>query len=1368
MLNHGQLMSERSPEVDITRFTVSDGLSHNSLYALLQDHQGFLWMATANGLQSYDGYTFKVIDPDPIDSTSAGGPNFTWYSSIFEDSKQRLWLGSQGMINQFIRTENRIINFHLKPGWYQNAPVMSIAEDHLGRIWVCAHSHAILRLDETSQRFVHISEDYPDLSEYVSSKYEDQNGTDQSRPEMILIHNHEMWISVKDNGLVRLNMSTGQISEYKHLSQGRVPSLSSDKIKAMLMDSSGTLWIGTENGLNEFDPLTGTVKSYYHDPGNSKSLGSSNIHFLAEDIHGTLHVVTRGGWVNHKLPGQGGYFRRTKLPSTRLYPMTTDRSGILWVGSIDEGLFKLDLTRQKFMGYFDPPGKPSSAFGKHIQAIEEDPGGNFLVAVEHGGIYRVDRVSGTFQVLNLPGISQTSPEYDYIPAILVDQKERLWIAARQNLLRYDLETGELKRFIPLEDDQESLSMSEMNGLFEDSQGRIWAVNDKLNRFNEADGSFTRFDQFEEHQDWYQRMNGSRICEDHQERLWIGSSDRGLIRFNPETGLLKGFLQSKGDYRIALHPVVDRRGRIWYSSGNQGLVSIDPETGQEIQRIGELEGLLHTSIQSMEVDAGGNLWISSHRGLSRFDPDTGQFKHFFKEDGLQSNEFRAFSSHKSATGELLFGGQYGFNLFDPDSINDFGFIPPVVITEMQLVNYGLSDLTEAPNLLLAPYRERIQIAHFQNDFSLSFAAMDFGLPERNRYSYMLENYDKSWRLLRNGSRVEYTNVPPGKYIFKVKGSNRDGVWNPTPARLPIEILAPWWKTWWAYSIYGFILMLIIAILRRYEMNRISLKNQVKIEEAKLLERVEVDRLKSVFFTNISHEFRTPLTLIIGPLKKLIDEASDEKLQSSLNIMHRNASRLLRLINQLLDFSRLEAHQLKLQARQYDIVKFLRGTLMSFHSLAEEKGIRITFGSSEETLALYFDWDMAEKIFSNLLSNAFKFTPDKGQIAVNISTGESPGSGDPNLEYAIIRIRDNGVGIPAEDQQKVFQRFQQVETSLSRGHERSGIGLALTRELVDLHHGEISVKSDIGQGSEFTICFPLGSAHLTTAELMESTQVEDSEFMASPDNLNNELSMPPTDDSELPLILVVEDNSDMRAYIRDVLQSSFRIEEAFDGEIGVKSARDIGPDLIISDLMMPKMDGFELCKRIKSDQATSHIPIILLTAKAEREDRLEGLELGADDYLIKPFDSRELKIRITNLIEQRLRLRAKFASSIRVEPRDITVSSRDAQFLQKAMNLVEENMDNEAFSVELFSEMIGLSRRQFYQKIKAITGFTPTDFILNMRLKRAAFAIKEKSGTISEIAYSVGFNNLSYFARAFKKQFGTTPSKYGDSKTEFDVD
>jgi DNA-binding response OmpR family regulator len=276
------------------------------------------------------------------------------------------------------------------------------------------------------------------------------------------------------------------------------------------------------------------------------------------------------------------------------------------------------------------------------------------------------------------------------------------------------------------------------------------------------------------------------------------------------------------------------------------------------------------------------------------------------------------------------------------------------------------------------------------------------------------------------------------------------------------------------------------------------------------------------------------------------------------------------------------------------------------------------------------------------------------------------------------------------------------------------------------------------------------------------------MASPDNLNNELSMPPTDDSELPLILVVEDNSDMRAYIRDVLQSSFRIEEAFDGEIGVKSARDIGPDLIISDLMMPKMDGFELCKRIKSDQATSHIPIILLTAKAEREDRLEGLELGADDYLIKPFDSRELKIRITNLIEQRLRLRAKFASSIRVEPRDITVSSRDAQFLQKAMNLVEENMDNEAFSVELFSEMIGLSRRQFYQKIKAITGFTPTDFILNMRLKRAAFAIKEKSGTISEIAYSVGFNNLSYFARAFKKQFGTTPSKYGDSKTEFDVD
>jgi signal transduction histidine kinase/DNA-binding response OmpR family regulator len=645
-------------------------------------------------------------------------------------------------------------------------------------------------------------------------------------------------------------------------------------------------------------------------------------------------------------------------------------------------------------------------------------------------------------------------------------------------------------------------------------------------------------------------------------------------------------------------------------------------------------------------------------------------------------------------------------------------------------------------------------------------LHFGEPEKNQYKYLLENFDDDWIDAGSQRNATYTNLNAGEYVFRVTACNRDGIWNEEGASLKIIIPPPFWASWWAYSLYVMFAFGLLYGVRRYELNRTHLKNQVKLDEVKLKEREETDKMKSRFFANISHEFRTPLTLILGPTEKILSKSADDETQKQLSLVKRSANRLLGLINQLLDLSKLEEGKLELRTSKSNIVPFIKGLTMSFESIAERKDITLKVKNSSDEIEMYFDKEKMTKIMTNLLSNAFKFTPRDGQITVSLT--------ETNTNTVDIKIRDSGIGISEEELSKLFDRFYQVDSSFTREQEGTGIGLALTKELVELHRGIISVDSKLGSWTEFTVTLPVGRKHLKDEEiieenvilspaksginsaknLLEINEIDPSHF--------DKLSVTENDDDvneDRNILLVVEDNYDVREFIKDSLGNEFQIEEASNGEQGVRKAEQIIPDLIISDVMMPKMDGNELTKTLKNDEKTSHIPIILLTAKSEQESRLEGLETGADDYLTKPFDAKELQIRIKNLISIRRKLQEKFSTGDYVPVKrsdEKKLSNLEEQFMCKVMEVIKNHLSEEEFSIEQFGKEVGMDRVQLHRKLKALSGKSPSNYLRSVRLVRARKMIEEQKGNISEIAYSVGFSSPQYFTRCFREEFGYPPS------------
>ncbi|MBK8698531.1 MAG: response regulator [Saprospiraceae bacterium] len=827
-----------------------------------------------------------------------------------------------------------------------------------------------------------------------------------------------------------------------------------------------------------------------------------------------------------------------------------------------------------------------------------------------------------------------------------------------------------------------------------------------------------------------------------------SNGKDIYRYDLRKKQLKKIAyQYKNNQKITFgiaHVHEDEKDRIWIGS-RQGLLLLRPGPKTYVlEKLTERDGLPERLVNGIIPDDRGFLWISTMGGLSRLDPEKMVFRNYYASDGLQANEFSYGVFYKGLYDKkLMFGGTAGCNIFDPGSIRDNVILPNTAITG---INTVLNN-TRLDKLLNARQREgswEITTTHDEKVLHIDFSALHFAVPERNKYSYYLENFDEGWNAPTSDNFATYTNLKAGSYRFMVKACNKDGLWNEAPTVLWIRVLPPWWKTWWAYAAYIILALFFFGYLYLTQMKR-------QYQELETKRLAEMDQLKSRLYANITHEFRTPLTVILGLAEQLRDESKDRMIEG-LGIIKRNGKNLLALINQMLDLAKLESGGVAVNYVQGDVVGFIEYSLDSFQSLAHSKQITLDFLPRERPFVMDYDAVKLMQIVSNLVSNAIKFTPEEGKVEVKMSIeGEESPLGQ--LRF-IIEVADSGMGIEEEHLDHVFDRFYQADMSNTRQKEGSGIGLALSRELVLLLGGEISVLSKPGAGSVFTVKLPVHR---------EATRA--AEAVGLPHNLDFEAEVPAEMavevagfDQELatPLVLVIEDNADVRNYLSNILRKDYRVTVAADGLQGIEKALDIIPDIIISDVMMPGKDGFEVCASLKNDEKTSHVPIIMLTARAAVEDRITGIRQGADAYIAKPFHKAELFAQIENLLEGRKKLHAKFLQYDRPEQEQDIENELDNQFLAKLNKIVEAGSDHEELSIEDVCTRMLMSRMQLHRKIKALTGLSTSIYIRNIRLKRAENILRNEPLNVGEVAYKVGFNDPKYFSRLFTEHFGYPPS------------
>lgn len=1358
------------------------GLTASSVLSIMQDHQGFMWFGTTDGLFRFDGYGMTVYKHGPSDSTSLGN-NYIW--TLLEDADGTIWVGtSSGGLNRFVRENEQFIRYRhdpKNPNTISSDVVLSLCQDSNGALWADTFQ-GLNKIDPERReitRFEHNPEDSASLSPYwIFSVFEDDEGS--------------LWLGT-EGGLSRLDVQTGKFEHF--VDYFRDPArMGVNRTTAAMIDPAGTVWMGSFEGLHRFDRITRRFSPFYSGVG---------ITSLMQERSGILWIGTATHLLRFdpKTNQKDKFFHQANNPyslsNNRIQCVYQDRTGALWFGT-ENGVNRLDREQQPFRHLVHNPEDTNSLSSNRIADIHAGRSGAIWVANWGNQGIAIDKIDGeTKQVFrNLPGLQREDLKPGKgIYHLFEDRSGKLWVSM-DGLGRYDPKHGQFTLFLHDSNDPHSLIVNDLECTYEDRTGRLWVATyhygpTDASKFDRNQRRFTHINLVPENQASFSPKNGiASISEGQSGRLWFATKGDGIFLLNPGSNEFIRMTHDPGNPNSLSHNWVkivheDRQGTLWAAPWMSGLTKYDPETGQ-FTVYTEADGLPGSDITTMVEDDRGHLWLTTQYALSRFDPRTETFKNFDRDDGLINDGFQSWhASAKSQTGELFFGDRNGIDYVHPDSIRDNPHIPPVVFTKF--VRYNSSEASgQAIVEKGVSEKRRFDLTHEDHTLTFEFAALNYRAPHKNQYAYKLEGFHDDWIHLGNKHEVTLTNLDPGEYTLRVKGSNNDGVWNEAGASLVINISPPWWQTGWAYAVYVILFGLALYGLRRFELRRTQLKNELERKDFEAQKLQEVDRMKSRFFADISHEFRTPLTLMLGPVEKILPAIENKERREDLRVMQRNARRLQRLVEQLLDLSRIEARRMPLRAQQADIVPKIKEWAASFVSLAESKNISLNLHFPEQPIIAYFDAEKLEKIVYNLLSNAFKFTPEGGTVIVDLGFGnadfdakqqEAPAIRNPQSEidenrtFIQITVKDTGIGIAKDHLPHIFDRFYRASEALTGEQGGTGIGLALAKEFVELHHGKIRVESEPGKGSTFTVLLPLGRDHLSDDEIVDSVSSDQYPVISDQDSVSsNEQPATsiqqhassdkyPATSTERPLVLIVEDNDDMRRYLRNSLNPDFEIVEAENGEAGFQVACKKTPDLIVSDVMMPVMDGFALCEKLKTDQRTSHIPVILLTARAGQEDKLEGLEIGADDYLTKPFDARELQVRVKNLIAQRQRLRERFSREITVQPKDITVTSIDEKFLQQALDTVEENISDSDFQIDQFCRAIGMSRSTLNRKLRALTGLSTNVFIRTLRLKRAAQLLEKKSATIVEIAYEVGFNNPSYFAECFREQFGKSPSEWG---------
>jgi ligand-binding sensor domain-containing protein/signal transduction histidine kinase/DNA-binding response OmpR family regulator len=1296
--------------LDFTHLTPENGLSQKSVLAIAQDSHGFMWFGTADGLNRYDSRDFKVY-------STASGLHTSYILCILEDSKNTLWAGTRGgMFRYQPQTDNFVqVRFSRSDSYAVNCT----AEDRQHRVWAGTGDGLYLINGITATRILQTA------GSGINAITTDANGnicagTDNGLVEVIssrgafsfrtVGHNeitslvldtaHRLWVGTRHNGIALYDAAT---QTFVHYPSQSAPGSGADNIRKLILDKNGKLWVATQDGLLVFDVNTKQFTSYRHNAANAKSLNQNSLYSVFFDKQNTLWVGTYYGGVNIAMPVIFNHYQNdgtsAGLSNNVVSSIVEDKEHNLWVGTEGGGLNHIDRKTNKVTVFHHQRDNSSSIGSDLVKAVYRDHDGNIWAGTHGGGLNVLPAGQNKF-IHYFYKENDAGVSIAEIWSFAENADGYFFIATNNGMTVYKRNHTTL---LPLPDS--GRITHELNGLInyllEDSKGRVWAGGTGLFVFDK-----------------------SRAC-------FVPVSIPG------EAGRL---LSNVGINCIA----EDSNGNIWIGTALQGLFKLDP-VNHRLTVYTENDGLANNNVYGIVQDNNGDMWISTGNGLSKLSNKTAVIHNFTTRDGLPGNEFNKNSFARLSDEQLAFGGFNGLVIFDPKSIKEQDDKPTAFITDLKLFN------KELPGVGGLNPDKKISLKYNQNVFTVDFVILNYIRAEKNRYAYQIKGVDNNWNYTRIPS-VTYNNLPPGQYYFMAKGQNNDGVWS-DPVSMLITIQPPWWQTWWAYCLYAVMLAAVIFFIARYFFLQALLRKDHEMTEMKLN-----------FFNNISHEIRTYLSLISAPLEQLLKaKTAADNDKDHLNIIKKNSDELLELVQELMDFRKAETGNLSLHISHFNLVTFIQSIQLSFRDLVLDKNITTDLVYASENIELYFDRVQMKKVFFNLLSNAYKFTPVNGYVRITIEEDD---------QMATIKIADNGKGLSPENIEKLFRNYFQ-ENDSDQQNIGYGIGLALSKSIVQLHGGTLMVESP-GRGSDsdmstvFTLCLKIGSAHFTKDQFEHEHHVEDIR--------DYKMELPAITPEAGPgayCLLIVEDNRGVRNFIADSFRGTYRILEAPDGQAGFDIAAEHIPDLIISDVMMPGMNGYDFCHQIKTDERTNHIPVILLTANASVDKHLSGLKMGADTYLTKPFSIPVLELQVKNLIASAERLRQRYSKQLS-ERYSLESKKQDAKkdnepvvendFINKIIALTELHLSDPTFDVEKICRNIGMSQAVLYRKMRAITSVSVNDIVKEVRFKQAAAFIAENKYTVYEVADMVGYTDTKYFSKEFKKLYGVSPRDYKLQQTE----
>lgn len=1335
---------------------INDGLINNEVTSIIQDKNGFLWFGTRGGLQQYDGYEMKLLKNDIGDGENLKSQSIEVLKNGIDNN---IWIGTKsgGLSSYDFKTGNIInhTNTTKSPAGFNSDYILSLLDTDGDKLLVGTWK-GFQYFNKKTGQFTIIN----DTWKTFDIQPDDQNGYWLATNSGLLHLNHELANDGRFNfGIPDLNIS----------------SIAYDKVRKYL-------WLCTwRHGVICFNLETKEIKKYLPIPKNNHSLTGENTYKVFIDSKNTVWVGTWGKGLN-RFNDTSDTFEKISLDIPGLHTSNNniilnimeDRSGLLWICTDGAGVFKLDLNKKQFSNIVYDESRKILIGSTHVISIWVDKFNTLWLGTKNGGI----RYSSDWKNFKDLDLSKLQPQNSLVKSAtarnFLEDNKTLWVASNVGLIRVYNSKEKIRPqdiSVPNPQDKNAISGAKLTSIVKDNNGTLW-VGSQENGLNKIIGYnkqnkpiFKQYLYAQGIQGALQNERVSCLLIDYKKRLWVGTY-KGLHLYIPEQDNFKCFLQTdEPDISISNNTILnlteDAQGNIW--AGTQfGLnkITIDNNNDIKVKIYTVKDGLSSDYIHAVLTDEQGRIWASTNKGINRLNKAATSFAVFDKRDGIQSSVFSENAAFKTKEGLLFFGGVEGVTYFSPDSIKINNFVPPLYFTNLKINNleYQFGKKQPLSILLEKPFYETqsITLDYEKNIFSIDFSSMDFHAPDKNEYMYILEGFNKDWVYANTKRSVTYTNLSAGTYFLKVKATNSDKIWSEKPHLLKITILPPPWKTWWAYSIYILLFGVFLWATRYYGLKQANLQNQLRLSKVARQKEKELSDFKEKLFTNISHEFRTPLTLILGPLDDLLHRTTlDNAVAKSLKQIQKQSKRMLRMVTLLLDHQKSESGSLKLNPTEGEAVSFCYDVFSIFSDEAERRHIEYKFIPEEKFISLTFDADKLEIILFNILSNAFKFSKDGGSITFRMKKREN---------ICCMSVQDSGVGIEAQDIDRIFDRFYRGKQTDASNISGSGIGLSFVKELTELHHGKIYAVSEMGKGSVFTVEIPLSISIQNNLN-----NAGDLMLLSTNNKIRNELNVEImksdidiTDNKiELPIILVVEDDADVQNYVCDILSPNYHVITAKNGREGLEKALELIPDIIVSDVMMPEMSGIELCSKAKSDQRTSHIPIILLTALTDIAHQVQGIREGADVYLPKPFNSQLLLVHIHNLLKSRQSLRELYSQKVYLELNNQEITSFEEKFLNNAMGIIEANISNEDFNTDELASLMYLSKSTFYRKLKAVTGISGAEFIRSARLKFAAKLLLSGNYNVLEAAEESGFKDVKYFRKCFQEQFGVNPSDYRKS-------